>query len=585
MQNLPPDDAQRSALSKLVAQQESMVANLEPLYSENTAEYKRLDKNAQILQNTVASTKMLRDIGTQVQNQISPLFLQLDNELLSLEANYPVLSSLLSSSAPFVQQWKLVKDALATLLSVLKRPLKHVETYLVSLVEELHSTETLREQMSDAVATLSTMINAGVQSIKSKREGILHPLRRLPPEILLQIFHECVAEEVEVLRNQLPSPGAIQSPMRLAGVCARWHRIVMHNPRFWSYTCLPISTHSNPDTFQFTQALSLSEGVPIELTVAPLSVTPKAEWSLARRAIRRLNIGNAAHIWPPILGLQSPECLWIGHEDSFPITCTIPAALISRTTHMICSNVRPRFLKENESVETVVISGKDPSPFLGSMMRKLPHLRHLDVTQLRLGPLNTTFDRDLSHTHLSSLSIHSSVLAAIEFYLSRGVRLPSLCRLTLDGLDDHTHSSSNFPLISSSFQTTVATLEISGTSHSAPIQSWIGTLSSLTVIVAHGKDATLPVLKACDVELPPLVRSPSKGAMSIILHEYPGDGTEVLQILRDIRQNSAVGSKPIEIVLDGCLNILPAIRAELSRELNGAPFQPGVTVESDDSET
>jgi hypothetical protein len=32
MQNLPPDDAQHSALGRLVAQKELMVANLEHLY-------------------------------------------------------------------------------------------------------------------------------------------------------------------------------------------------------------------------------------------------------------------------------------------------------------------------------------------------------------------------------------------------------------------------------------------------------------------------------------------------------------------------------------------------------------------------
>jgi hypothetical protein len=128
-----------------------------------------------------------------------------------------MLSSLLSSTTTFRQEWNKVKDALATLLSVLKRPLEHVENYVVSLVEELHNTETLREQMSEAIVTLSTMIEAGVQSIRYKREGILHPLRRLPPEILLQIFHECVAEEVEDLRNQLPFSTVIQSPMILAG--------------------------------------------------------------------------------------------------------------------------------------------------------------------------------------------------------------------------------------------------------------------------------------------------------------------------------------------------------------------------------
>jgi len=217
----------------------------------------------------VASTKILEDIGTQIQNQISPLFLQLDNELLSQEANYPVLSSLLSSTAPFVQEWNMVEDTLATLLLVLRRPLEHVEKYVVSLVEELHNTETLRDQMSEAVATLSTMIQAGLQSIKYKREGILHPLRHLPPEILILIFHECVAEEVEDLRNQLPSSTVVQSPMVLARVCTQWRRIVLQNQRLWYYICYPISAPSNFYTFGFTHALSLSEGVPIELTITP----------------------------------------------------------------------------------------------------------------------------------------------------------------------------------------------------------------------------------------------------------------------------------------------------------------------------
>ena len=61
------------------------------------------------------------------------------------------------------------------------------------------------------------------------------------------------------------------------------------------------------------------------------------------------------------------------------------------------------------------------------------------------------------------------------------------------------------------FKETVATLEISGTSHSGPIQSWIETFVPLQVIVAYRKDATLPVLEALhkvrNEELTPVVRS------------------------------------------------------------------------------
>ena len=576
--NCPPSQTQRLAVNAIIARQDSLIAHLRRYQEEDERERKRLAENGAVLQRSARSVNTFHDIGTGIRDQLSPVLITLDQLLLSQKADHAALSSILPSTKALLTDWTAVKHALAALLSTLQTPMKEVEQFVVSITGEFDNTEMLKDQITDATESVSDMIQCGLKSIKSKKVGILHPLRCLPDEIMLQIFWESIKEERDGLRQMFPLTKTPRLPSTLAGVCKRWRNIVLHTPRFWNYICAPSSSWDKPWLDGWDKIVSLAKSTSLEMTIPPQSqITAEAGALL----FHRLNITNIGE--RDLSFLPSPLHLWIGHEDSAPLTWTIPAALISRTTHIVCSNVLPVFSGENRTVETVVVSGIDSRPLIGSMMKRLRHLRHLDMTQLRLRPLNTNFHSNLSHEHLSSLAIHSSALTLIELYLDRGLRLPSLRHLTLDGLDNRTYSSPNFPDISLYFKETVATLEISGTSHSGPIQSWIETLAPLQAIVAYRKDATLPVLEALheasDSKLTPVVRSSSKGVTSIILREYPGHGTEVLQILRDIRQNSAVRSKPIEIVLDDCLNILPEIRAEL----NGAPFISGGTTKSNDT--
>ena len=74
--------------------------------------------------------------------------------------------------------------------------------------------------MAHTLTGLSTIIETSQIIIRAKYQGILHPLRRLLLGIVLQIFEECVGDEIDELRRQalLTAPSLPQIPITLAAV-------------------------------------------------------------------------------------------------------------------------------------------------------------------------------------------------------------------------------------------------------------------------------------------------------------------------------------------------------------------------------
>jgi F-box-like len=571
--NLPPTPAQRSAVEKIVAQQQAMITHLQELQAENLIEHARLDENGVVLQSTMDSMKSLRDIGLQIRNQLLPLFTRLERELNLQESNEAILSSLLPSTITFLRDWKRVKDVMAALLSALMKPLESVDDHVLSVAEELDSTETVRDQMSDAITTLHTMTQTGLKSIVAKQQGVLHPLRRIPNEILLTIFHACVEAETDELRRRLPHTPLPRTTINLSGVCARWRHIILQMPQFWSYIHAPYQLRSSSGTYtgeaHFENFLSRSRGSSIELTLLEKSM-PITHSNLNMRILHRLNVHSARDIWPP--NLPSPEHLWVGQSDNDPpLVRTVPLALLSRTTRVTTSNIHLSFPEEVRSVKTVVMRGSQSGPFFGSLMRKLPELQHLDLRRLHLGYIETTFNRNLSHPRLSSLAISASALAMIDLYIARGLRLPALRHFTIDGLTGYpgTHSAFHFSQLTSHFKGAVSTLEISGASKFEYVRSWIDALGpSLDAIVACGRG---PVVTVVDVlygglhpnsSLHTTPRIALKITTSLVIRKYPDDGKEISQQLETIKETYNTEDRSIKVIFDSCLNILPSIRTK-----------------------
>jgi hypothetical protein len=570
--NLPPTPAQRAAIEKIVAQQQTMITHLQELQAGNLTEHARLDENTAVLQSTIESTKSLRGVGLQIRDQISPLFARLERDLSLQESNETILSSLLPSTTVFLRDWKRVKDATAALLLALVNPIESIDDHVFSVAEELHSVETVRDQMSDAITTLHTMIQASSQSIAAKRQGVLHPLRRVPNEILLTIFHACVEVETDEIRRRLPHTSLPHTPINLAGVCTRWRRITLQTPRLWSYIHAPYQSRSPPTSYtgegHFENFLSRSEGSSIELTLLERS-RPIFRRSLD---IRRLNVHNSREVWPP--SLPSSEHLWVGQsENDPPLKRIVPLALLSNTTRVTSSNVHLSLPEEVRSVKTVTMRGSQSGPFFGSLMRKMPELQHLDLRGLHLGHIDTTFNRNLSHTKLSSLAIPASGLSMIDLYIGRGLRLPALRHLALDGLTGYPSAqlASHFPQLLSHFKTTVTTLEITGAFQFDFVRSWVDALgASLDSLVACGRGPVMMVLDAlCETHHPnPTLHTEPcialKDNISLVISEYPDDGNEIHQRLETVWKLYNSEDRSMKVVFDHCINVLPSIRAGFS---------------------
>jgi len=568
--NLPPTPVQRAAVEKIVAQQQAMIAHLQVLQAENLTEHARLDENVAVLRSTMESTRSLCDVGFQIRDQISPLFARLESELSCQEPNELKLSSLLPSTTAFLRDWKRVKDATAALLLALIKPIESVDDHVFSVAEGLHSMETVRDQMSDAITTLDTMIQTGLQSVAAKRQGVLHPLRRIPNELLLTIFHACIEAETDEIRRRLPHTSLPHTPVNLGGVCTRWRRLTLQTPDLWSYIHAPYQSRPSSGYYtgerHFVNFLSRSQGSSIELTLLEKSLPISHNTA----DLRRLNVHNTRDVWPP--NLPSPEHLWVGQSDNDPpLKRIVPLALLSRTTCVTSSNVHLSFPGEVRSVKTVVMRGSQSGPFFGSLMRKLPELRHLDLKGLHLGHIDTTFNRNLSHTTLSSLAIPASALSMIDLYMGRGLRLPALRQLTLDGLTGYpgVHSASHFPELLSHFKATVTTLEITGASQVDFVRSWVDTLGpSLDSLVACGRGPVMTVLDAlCQTNHPNLTLHETpcialKSSVSLVIREYPDDGKEISQQLETIWKLYNSEDRLMRFIFDHCINVLPSIRAK-----------------------
>lgn len=68
------------------------------------------------------------------------------------------------------------------------------------------------------------------------------PFRRLPAEILLEVFLHAVNQEAEHRKNQMERWGSVPFggvPIILASVCSQWRAIVLQNPTLWEHIVIP----------------------------------------------------------------------------------------------------------------------------------------------------------------------------------------------------------------------------------------------------------------------------------------------------------------------------------------------------------
>jgi len=595
--NLSPNDDQLSAINELIGQQKDLLSAMEAIKKKNEENHARLSESAIVFQCTLQSTETLHEISTQMSAQITDWVKRLDTEISAQELNQTLLSSLIPSTTDFIEGWKTVQKAASAFSSILKDRMNDIHDRIRSVLEKLHNAETLRDETADTLTGLSTMIETSQSIIRAKSQGILHPIRRLPPEILLEIFEECVGSEVDELHRQtlFTAPSLPRMPITLSAVCRTWRRTVLRSPCLWSYIRLPLyKLINNWGAWRHTGSdysinfATRARGVAIELTLLDHNTTVAEE--LTKMKIHRLNVANVGNAWPPPSNIPSPAHLWLVDSGTSYVTRTIPSTLLSRTTRITCVTVYPEFEAPAKLVASLLLEGKFPALALTSLLGNLPGLRSLDLANsvLNSPPLSTA--RNLCHSRLASLAIHASALAALEQSLSDGLSLPSIRHFSLNDLTNTNSFPFNFPLTSSQLSATVTELEFRQPKDLPCIRSWIDAFTTLDTISTRGECAK-DVLCALYYEMGdknPSMHGPvsrfimtefkkpsvPKGVKTFIIREYKLDGMAIFRYLRDIREHPHPDTEVIKVVFDGCVNIVPNIREGMSRDppFPGAPF-------------
>jgi hypothetical protein len=610
--NSTPSQLEWATLTKLIAQERALVSAIGAVQKESKPEHLRLDSNTTMLRRALDSAGKLTKIGTEI---LSPLN-GLSAELLGLESMRESLVPLVPSTVTQLEGWKTVKEATSALSTAIETQLSLLKEFIHPVARELYSTEMLRDQMANTISSLSGMMNIAEESINSKRNGILHPVRRVPPEILVQIFQYSVEEEAnEWLKDISKTPAPLLMATRIARVCKRWRDAALNTPHLWRHVRAPAnimlttsysgsfggfggfgSTHSHfgspfgtstsgtptsgvNDTTAIAgvghcqRCLHLCRGHPIELIVPPRFAT-SPDLDFASIKIDRLNLLNASAQWPP--NFPSPLHLWIGEPSgSATLTRQIPSSLISRTTSITSVGIFLTFDQPNNSVERLTLCGRHSAFSISFLLSSLLQLSHLDAieTQFTASTAQSVAGQSITHYHLQYLSVHSTCLTSLERSFVTGLQIPNLRRFTLGGLTSFP-SAHSYPSLCAQLRATVVHLGIETPDPTSVgvIRTFIDAFVRLNT-VSMGDAATCTVLQALYRPSGPVTgKNKSKnegytvprGLSQIVIHGYKGDGNELHQQLLSMKQNTALHTPPLEFVFKDCLNILPHVRNEFS---------------------
>ncbi|KAG1816484.1 uncharacterized protein BJ212DRAFT_193016 [Suillus subaureus] len=87
------------------------------------------------------------------------------------------------------------------------------------------------EAVMDSIKNLHQQVVEKKEKIKQSmnlHKALVSTLRRLPTEILSQIFNHCLPETKLLL-----PPSALKAPMLLTGICRRWREVAVGMPNLW----------------------------------------------------------------------------------------------------------------------------------------------------------------------------------------------------------------------------------------------------------------------------------------------------------------------------------------------------------------
>ena len=467
--NLPPGKTLETAIRTALAEEEKLFHNLNDQKLTRRRQLNDAKSSINWLSSALDVTQVVLDSSADVASVLVS-FVENLSSVISVHGSNRIFGDLkqsLPSTDTAKRSWESVADIVDTLLVQIKNLKSSTSSHTECMRTELEAHMKIKQQSEISLHSLRQSTNALTHSINQKR-SILHPVRRVPTEILERIFKLATLDERSTLREKLTDRRTIHESMSalhctipriptiLASTCRRWRTLALNIALLWSfirlptleqYKCLPKAATVRAcivglSTFQRAKSC-------IGTSKCEVVVGPTIDWSMVIEhlgSIPKSQISTMNIILPPVRldfsQIPTARLFRIIREGTPGVSGTavplssysLPASLLANTRELDCHHVLPTVSAPILSVTSfsLRLHHKTCFPDLGHSLANFPNLTALALSANIDKISHQNQFTPLHHPCIITLSITDTVIPHLYRSLQQGaLSLPSLTHLIL----------------------------------------------------------------------------------------------------------------------------------------------------------
>ena len=320
--------------------------------------------------------------------------------------------------------------------------LRQSQAQLDDVATELAFVESIMKRVRDVHQQFLDKRDQILASIRT-HQGFVSCIRRLPPEILSEIFVRCLPSETYI------RPKTKTAPLLLMGVCSGWRKVALGTPRLWcSLSVRPSHRGEQQGLFVYHDWLARARARPLLLAVDTRQPRQSPMWRdevtellqpYTSRTVRlhvifdKTTVPNLLLKDVPMLEHltlksnvpEDPDIVIVQPEPrlrSLTLTRIVfSAGVRSAFEHYWAHLTQLRFTLGRKHLLNFEIEG----PVVLTLLALCPHLQDLAFSSVDISPddAGTYAARALMHSNLNSLDVR--VLRGTDFFLD-ALTLPAL---------------------------------------------------------------------------------------------------------------------------------------------------------------